>query len=88
MNKEIYSYILEINDKELLVNIRNSFMVINALLLKGKTMDANNRYNQIVCILKDYFGNNDLNDRRKITNNNVKMKKLGVHPAMGNKYCC
>lgn len=49
-------------------------------------MDAKNRCNQIVCVLKDYFGNNDLNDRKIITNNNVKIKKLGAHPAMGNKY--
>lgn len=85
MNKEIERFISEISDKDLLACIRNNFMMINTFLLKGKKTDAMNSYNKIVNGLKDYFGNSDSNNSQVLTNSNAKIKKLGVHPAMGNR---
>lgn len=86
MNKEVERFILEINDKDLLVSIRDSFLLINTLMLKGNQTVAMNNYNKIVNGLKDYFGNSDSKNSQVLTNNNAKIKKLGFHPAMGNRF--
>lgn len=86
MNKELEKCILETNDKDLLLIIRNNFTKINILLKNNMQKEATNKYNNIIFGLKEYFSltaeKNIENNLQTSSINHHNVKKLGIHPAM------
>lgn len=82
MIKEIEDYILDINDKDILIIINNNFKMISTLKNNNKIELANRKEEEIIKNLKLYFGIDEDINERKLSKGNVKMKKLGVHPSM------